>query len=210
MGRTARVTREDVLTAAREAFVERGYEGATLAAIGARLHVSPAAVLRHAPTKEALFIAAMGQAETTKTPLEFLDAMDGSGDPRRVLRRAAEALVPFLDSKLRESVARWVFFKRVPGIGLMPLPFDPEVRPTPPQQTLRCLEGYMRRAARRGRLRMRDPKAGALAFLATVHSYIFLQRVLGVPEKPMPLGQYLDTVLDIWTHGAIATRRKDR
>jgi AcrR family transcriptional regulator len=166
--------------------------------------------LRHAPTKEALFIAAMGQAQPTRTPLEYLDAVDGSEDPGRVLRRAAEVLVPFLESKLRESVARWVYFKRVPGIGMLPLPFDPEIRPTPPQETLRCLEDYMRRAVRRGKLRLRDPKAGALVFLATVHSYIFLHRVMGVPEKPMPLGQYLDTVLDVWTRGAIASRRKDR
>jgi TetR/AcrR family transcriptional repressor of mexJK operon len=210
MGRTARITREDVLAAAREAFVERGYEGTTLAAIGALLQVSPAAILRHAPTKEALFVAAMGQTEPIKTPLEFLDEVDGSQDPRRVLRRAAEALVPFLEARLRESVARWVYFRRVPGIGRMPLPFDPATRPTPPQETLRCLEDYMRRAVRRGRLRISNPRAGAMAFLATIHSYIFLQQVLGVPEKPMPLSEYLDAVLEIWTRGAILTRRKDR
>jgi TetR/AcrR family transcriptional repressor of mexJK operon len=210
MGRTARISREDVLAAAREAFVERGYEGTTLAAIGARLHVSPAAVLRHAPTKEALFIAAMGRAEPIRTPLEFLDEADGSEDPRRILRRAAEALVPFLESRLRESVALWVYFKRVPGIGRMPLPFDPAVRPTPPQETLRCLEDYMRRAVRRRRLRLSDPHAGAMAFLATIHSYVFLQRVLGVPEVPMPLPEYLDAVLEIWTRGAIVTRREER
>jgi AcrR family transcriptional regulator len=204
------VTREDVLTAAREAFVERGYEGTTLAEIGARLHVSPAAVLRHAPTKEALFVAAMGRSEPVKTPLEFLDAEDGSEDPRRVLRRAAEALIPFLESRLRESVARWIFVKRVPGIGRMPLPFDPAVRPTPPQETLRCLEDYMRRAVRRRRLRLRDPRAGALTFLAAIHSYVFLHHVMGVPEKPMPLDQYLDTVLDIWAGGAIVTGGKRR
>jgi AcrR family transcriptional regulator len=210
MGRTARITRGDVLTAARETFVERGYEGTTLAAIGARLHVSPAAILRHAPTKEALFVAAMGQSEPIKTPLEFLDDVDATQDPRRVLRRAAEALVPFLETRLRESVARWVFFRRVPGIGRMPLPFDPAARPTPPQETLRCLEDYMRRAVRRRRLRLPNPHAAAMAFLATIHSYVFLQHVLGVPEEPMPLTEYLDAVIDIWTRGAVVARRKDR
>ena len=37
MGRTARVTREQVLTAAREEGVTHGYAGATLAAIGCAL-----------------------------------------------------------------------------------------------------------------------------------------------------------------------------
>ena len=57
MGRPAKVHREDVLAAARDAFVRGGYEGTTLADISARLGVSPAALLRHAPTKQALFTA---------------------------------------------------------------------------------------------------------------------------------------------------------
>ena len=61
MGRTARVRREDVLAAARREFLEGGYVGTTLAQIGARVGVSPAALLRHAPTKQSLFDQAMGQ-----------------------------------------------------------------------------------------------------------------------------------------------------
>ena len=210
MGRTARVNRGQVLSAAREAFVERGYEGATLADIAGRIGVSAAALLRHAPTKRDLFVACMGEGEPETMPLAFLEEMDGSEDPRRVLRRAAETIVPFLESKMRQIVARWVYFKRVPGVGRMPLPFDPAARPTPPQKNLKYLEGYMRRAARRGRLRIDDPSAAALSFLATLHSYVFLQHVMEVLEKPMPLERYLETVLDIWTRGAIVTGRKTR
>ncbi|HVQ54900.1 MAG TPA: helix-turn-helix domain-containing protein [Thermoanaerobaculia bacterium] len=210
MGRTARVNRGQVLSAAREAFVERGYEGATLAEIAGRIGVSPAALLRHAPTKRDLFVACMGEGEPETMPFAFLEEMDGSEDPRRVLRRAAESIIPFLESKLRQVVARWVYFKRVAGVGLMPLPFDPASRPTPPQKNMKYLEDYMRRAARRGRLRIADPSAAALAFLATIHSYVFLQHVMEVLEKPMPLERYLETVLDIWTRGAIVTRRKKR
>ncbi len=210
MGRSARVTREQVLAAAREAFVERGYEGATLAAIGARLQVSPAAVLRHAPSKQALFLAAMGQAEIETAPLGFLDRLDGSEDPRGVLRRAAETLVPFLESRIAEVVARWVYFKRVPGVGPLPLPFDPAARPTPPQRTLRSLEEYLRHARRKGRVRVRDCRAAALSFLATLHSYVFLRHVMDVPEEPMALARYLDTVLEVWTRGAIVAGREDR
>jgi AcrR family transcriptional regulator len=210
MGRPARVNRGQVLSAAREAFVERGYEGATLAEIAGRIGVSPAALLRHAPTKRDLFVACMGEGEPETMPFAFLEEMDGSEDPRRVLRRAAESIIPFLESKLRQVVARWIYFKRVAGVGLMPLPFDPAARPTPPQKNMKYLEDYMRRAARRGRLRIDDPSAAALAFLATVHSYVFLQHVMEVLEKPMPLERYLETVLDIWTRGAIVTRRKTR
>jgi AcrR family transcriptional regulator len=166
--------------------------------------------LRHAPTKRDLFIACMGEGESEAMPFEFLEQMDGSEDPRLVLRQAAEALIPFLEAKMRQIVARWVYFKTVPGIGRMPLPFDPASRPTPPQKNLRYLEAYMRRAARRKTLRVRDPRAAAMAFLATLHSYVFLQHVMEILEAPMPLEQYLETVLDIWTSGAIVTKGKAR
>ncbi|MEX1246654.1 MAG: helix-turn-helix domain-containing protein [Thermoanaerobaculia bacterium] len=210
MGRSARVSREQVMAAARETFVERGYEGATLSEIGSRIGVSAAALLRHAPNKRDLFVACMGSAEPEPMPLEFLEALDGSEDPRLVLRRAGETIIPFLEAKMRQIVARWIYFKSVPGVGRMPLPFDPEARPTPPQKNLKYLEDYMRRAVKKGRLHIANPRAAALAFLATLHSYVFLQHVMDVLEKPMPLDEYLDTVLDVWTRGAIAPARRPR
>ncbi len=198
------------MAAAREAFVERGYEGATLSGIGARIGVSAAALLRHAPSKRDLFVACMGSAEPEAMPLEFLRDIDGSEDPRRVLRRAGETIVPFLEAKMRQIVARWVYFKRVGGIGPIPLPFDPLARPTPPQRNLRYLEDYVRRAAKKGRIRVANPRAAALAFLATLHSYVFLQHVMDVLETPMPLDEYLDTVLDVWTRGVIVPARSPR
>lgn len=204
MGRTARVTREQVLAAAREEFVERGYDGTTLAAIGARIAVSPAALLRHAPTKRDLFMRCMGATEPDFDPLAFLEELDGSEEPRAVLRRIAETMVPFLEGRIREVVARWVYFKTLPGVGKLPLPFDPEARPTPPQRNRRYIEDWMRRAVRKGRLSVEDPAAAAFAYLATIHSFVFLQHVVEALEKPMPLSRYLDTVLEVWTRGATA------
>src|SRR3954470_14714779 len=118
MGRTARVTRDQVMEAARETFVDRGFEGATLAAIAAKVNVSPAALLRHAPTKRDLFLACMGAADQdAMLPLAFLERASGAEDPAGVLRRVAETMVPFLEEKLRMTVARFVYFKALPGIG---------------------------------------------------------------------------------------------
>jgi AcrR family transcriptional regulator len=208
MGRRPRIHREEVLQAAREAFLDSGYEGTTLSNIGGRLGVSPAAVLRHAPTKKALFTAAMGATpEGDLLPLEFLRGVSGEADPRRVLRQVAQVFVPFIRGKLRENLARWVFFKRVSGAGTLPLPFDPEARPTPPQRNLRLLKDYLRRAMRRGRIRVRDPYAAAVAYLATLQSYVMLHEVMQALDHPLPLDDYLDTVLDIWTRGAIRSAK---
>ena len=211
MGRTARVSRDQVLDAARETFVDRGFEGATLAAIAAKVGVSPAALLRHARTKRDLFVACMGPERDDLLPLGFLEEESGAEDPSPVLRRVAETMVPFLKEKLRATVARFVYFKAVAGVGRIPLPFDPQVRPTPPQRNLRLLEAYFHRAGRHGRLRVSNPRAAALSFLATIHSYVFMQEVMHVLEKPLPLSEYLDTVLEVWTRGAISARgRKTR
>lgn len=209
MGRPAKIRREDVLAAAREAFVLTGFDGTTLADIGSRLGVSPAALLRHAPTKQALFTAAMGATpDSEMLPLAFLADVPGHADPASTLRQVAHAFIPFIQAKLRENLARWVHFRTVAGIGKFPLPFDPEVRPSPPQRNFKILEDYLRRARRAGRVSVKDPRAAAFAFAATLHSYVMLHEVIPALEEPLPLDHYLDTVIDIWTRGAIRAAGK--
>ena len=93
MARPARVSRDQVLAAARAEFGARGYAGATLAGIAARVGLSPAALLRHARDKDALFHAAMAEpaggsrGESPPLPLEFLRDTPGDADPEVVLRR---------------------------------------------------------------------------------------------------------------------------
>jgi AcrR family transcriptional regulator len=207
MGRRPKVTREAVLSAARAAFAERGFEATTLAAIAARVEVSPAALLRHAPTKEALFAAAMSAGEgEIRPPVEFLVRLTGEEDPRRVLKRLAEAMVPFLEQKLDETVASWMRSKvRIESLEDLRLPFDPRERPTPPQRVLALLEEYLRRAVAAGRLSLADPRAAALAYLGSLHSYVMLHRVVRICEPPFPFDRYLKTLLDVWTRGTTPT-----
>ena len=109
MGRPERVTRDQVLKAAREAFADRGFEATTLASIGRRIGVSPAAILRHAPTKAALFAAAIeaGYADDA-LPSAFLEECDGTENPLLVLRRFASSLVPFIEGRMGETIATWM------------------------------------------------------------------------------------------------------
>src|ERR1700686_1243443 len=153
MGRPERVTREEVLKAAREAFAERGYDGTTLASIGGGPEGSPAALLRHAPTKGALFAAAMeaGQSESN-LPSAFLAGCDGSEEPLPLLRRFAEGLVPFIDGRIGEPIAAWIRMPTISGLPVLKFPFDPRRRTSPPQRVLADLHAYFRRANRAGRL----------------------------------------------------------
>jgi AcrR family transcriptional regulator len=208
MGRPAKASREAVLRAAREAFAERGFDGTTLADISARVGVSPAALLRHAPTKEALFSEAMSARVDDLPPIEFLAQAHGDEDPAEVLRRLAFAVVPFLEAELGENIARWMRAKTREEARTIRLPFDPRQRPTPPARALAALEDYLRRASRAGRLEVRDARAAALAFLGSLNAYVFFHRVMRIADPPVPLRRYVDTLIEVWTRGAIRPSRR--
>ncbi len=209
MGRPARVTREQVLVEARRAFAERGFEGTTLADIGARLGVSPAALLRHAPSKKALFAVAMESEPASQSlPTDFLASVPLSHDPARVLRRLALAFIPFIEQKMGENIARFLRARTEEEAWTIRLPFDPRSKSSPPVRAIRALETYFRRARAAGKISLRQPRAGALAFLGTLQSYVFFHRVLRV-DPPIPLDTYLDTVLEVWRRGALRHGRTE-
>jgi len=211
MGRRARVTRAQVLAAAREAFAEGGFDGTTLAAIAARLGLSPAALLRHAPTKEALFGAAMAAGGSAMSvPLDFLGALDGSEDPIAVLRQIAERVIPVLEATFAETIVGWLHARKKAGPVAMPLPFDPRLRSSPPQLAFRAIEAYLRKAVRKGRLRVADPRAAATAFQGALFAYVAFHKLFRILDPPLPLDRYLATVLEIWAHGAAPPAPKGR
>jgi AcrR family transcriptional regulator len=193
--------------AAREVFARRGYEGATLAAIGSRLDLSPAAILRHAPTKEALFRESMEAGETDEAlPSDFLAEVPARDDPGPTLRRLAGTLAPYIERRLGVSIAHFQRASTEEEARTVRLPFDPRKKSSPPARVVGDLERYFRRAIGAGRLSLKDPRAAALSFVGAVQSYVFLHRVLRL-SPPVSLSRYLDTLLEIWARGAFSVRR---
>jgi AcrR family transcriptional regulator len=214
VGRRPKVERAEVLTAARQLFGERGFEGTTLTAIAAKVGVSPAALLRHAPTKQELFEAAMaGPTGPIAVPLEFLSEVDARReDPADVLRRMGEIFVPFLDQIVGQTVALWM---RTNALAVddperVPLLFDRGQKPTPPQRALALVESYLRRATRAKRLRVKDARAAAVGLVGALQAYVLLHRVARAVDPPLPLGRYLDTLVDVWARGLGAPARKEK
>jgi AcrR family transcriptional regulator len=201
MGRRPRVTHEEVLEAARDAFAGRGYDGTTLADIGTRLGISPAAILRHAPSKQALFAEAMRppMLPAGELPIEFLKDVPGDADPVPVLRRVAEAHIPFIERRLGADLACYQYAPDAP----------PDRKITAMRKrSFGLISGYMRRAARAGRLEISDPEAAALAFMGSLVSYVFIHKVARILDPPLPLPRYLDNLLTIWTRGAVRPRKR--
>src|SRR2546423_3888709 len=205
MGRPPTINRERLLETARRVFAEKGFEAATLADIAAELHVTPAAVLRHVPSKQALFATAM-RARHIELPacIVRLQAIGGAEDPRVVLRRLAEEFVPFVSSTIAENLAIYMHRRSQTSIVL---PFDVRDDDSPPRRGLRIVTDYFRRAAEAGVLHVKEPRAAALLFMGSLQSYVLLHHVFNIAPKPYPLDDYIDALIDLWTNGAIGGTR---
>jgi AcrR family transcriptional regulator len=68
--RDSEATRRALLNAARELFEEKGFDGATVRAIGERAGVDPALIARYFDNKEGLYIAALAD-ETDQANLKY-------------------------------------------------------------------------------------------------------------------------------------------
>jgi len=203
MGRPPRISRTQILDAARVVFVQKGFEAATLSEIAGRLEVTPAAVLRHCGSKQKLFTMAM-QGSRVELP-EFiakLRSVDPEPTPRMVLRNLAERFVPFVQATLGANLAVYMHGRSQTSFFV---PFDTTSNDTPPRRGLRIVSEYFRRASDAGVMRVRDPRAAALLFMGSLQSYVFLHQVLNVSAKPFPLPVWIDQLIDVWTSGAIVS-----
>lgn len=199
MGRPARISRDQILDAARRAFAERGFEATTLADIAGTLGVTPAALLRHFPSKQELFASAATQIPIPPALIE-LALTHPSEDPRVVLRRFAEQMIPFIQSVIGSAIAMQMHIRS--RQATLVLPFDPTAEETPPKRGLRVVAEYFQSAMDAGTIREGDPRALALLFVGHLQSYVLLHTVLNV-QPVYPLDRFLDALLDLWCNGAI-------
>ena len=170
-----------------------------------RVGVSPAALLRHAPTKRDLFVAAWARP----SPRRCRSRSSRSSTAPRTRGRAAPG------RGVDGSVSRVEDPRGRRALGLLQAragrradasalrsedPPDAAAEEPPVPRELLAPRGAARTAAPPRPERRRARVSGHGPFLRVPPAR---HEVL---EKPMPLGDYLDTVLDIWTRGAIVTR----
>ena len=202
MGRPPRISREQLLDTARRVFSTRGFDGATLADIGAELGVTPAAILRHVDSKQALFAEAMSTGEHIQPPAAVLELLfvDAASDPRVVLRRIAMEVIPFITRIISSRIV--VAMRENSRRTSFELPFDP-AGDSPPKAALALLSSYFARATQAGAMHVLDPHASAILFIGSLQGYILFHEVLKV--RPVyPLDKYIDALIDLWTEGAIS------
>ena len=204
MGRPPTISRDQILQSARMVFSQKGYASATLGDIAAGIGVTAAAILRHFDSKQTLFDSAMRTTVQLPQCILDLERVDPSEDPKVVLRRLAEGWVPFARTTVVGNLVVSMHEQTNPTLVV---PFDPRAEDSPPKRGLKIVANYFLRAKDAGVINVEDPRAAALLFMGSLLSYVFIHYVLRVVDTPYPLDAYIDALLDLWTRGAIVTKK---
>ncbi|MGY1814271.1 TetR/AcrR family transcriptional regulator [Blastococcus sp. SYSU D00820] len=88
--------REQLLDVGRELFAQRGYEATSIEELAARADVSKPVVYEHFGGKEGLY-AVVVDRELQRLLDRFTTALSSGGHPRRLLERAALALLDYIE-----------------------------------------------------------------------------------------------------------------
>jgi AcrR family transcriptional regulator len=152
VARTATITTDQILSAARAVFLEQGIN-ATTVDVANRAGISSASIFKHFPTKDALFFAAM-----TSTPMRIwnaeLESMIGHGDTKADLLLIAKRIAAYTADLLPRLML-------VRSLGQQnPLPEPPRV-----EHDFVALTTYLGREMALGRIARGDPTVPALALL---------------------------------------------
>lgn len=170
--RPGRPTREqaearhgELLEAALDHFLEKGYENATIEAIAAEVGMTKRTVYARYPEKAALFGAAVHRAiERYAIPQERIEATD-CGDLEQTLRNIARLRIDLVASPHGLKLQRIIYTEsyRFPGI------FN-DVYEIGALPTVKFLAGLLKRETQAGNLAIAEPVMAANLFMSMVVS----------------------------------------
>lgn len=195
MARPTVIRESDILHAAREVFLSRGFR-ATTAEVAARAGISEGSIFKRFRSKFELFRAAMGSLDHEPAFLEPLAQSVGKGD----LRANLVALGRQLTAHLREVVPLHLVAFSNPGPDGAPQHLR-DTRPVP-LRILEVMTGYFEAEMRAGRLARRDPEIVARTFLGAIHQYVVFDLLFQAESgRSMPEETYLRGMVDTLFRG---------
>jgi AcrR family transcriptional regulator len=198
MVRPATIRDEDLLRAAREAFLEHGV-AATTADIAARAGVSEGILFHRYGSKAKLFQASMTQPEW-RPVLEglALEKRVGHGTVDKNIAEIVNTLISFY-----RQLMPWVMMRyssrNEPGLHPMLEGANP-----PPVIFLRALAGYFEAEMQRGRIRSLDSEIAARTLVGGAMQLVFGEVLAaggsGAP-LPIPKDMFIRGFVDLLMHG---------
>ena len=172
--------RRKILSGAREVFAELGFERASVDLIAARAGASKATVYNHFADKKALFVSAVvEETEAMRASLTACVERPG-GNLEQSLQAMGEKimmlwLAPTVSALYRQAIAEAA---RLPEIGRM-------VFERGTATIYQAVAAHLARWDASGMLRVDDPAAAAITFVALCHGDLVTRMRLGVLEYPV-------------------------
>ncbi len=183
----------ELLNAAREAFIEEGFDGATIDQIASRARVSKTTIYRRYRNKEALFEAIIND-EADQVAAELQDYELDPTDPVRSLRNAASAIYAASGSDRNVELRRLMVAqaRRYPEICR-------EARNKLLTASSGRLPAFFETLIARGRMRPVNPALAANTFALVVSGG--LRPLFSVTEPDEVLGERFEMEIALFVEG---------
>ncbi len=169
---------EKILTAATEAFLEFGFDGASMDLVAQRASASKTTLYARYPSKEALFVATL-ERDCEARAQDFIGMPVDDLPVDEALRRIGRRFLDIIWSP--QSIRR---VQIIQGEA----PRFPEIARTfmraGPGRTRPYVAEYFKRAAARGLIEIADPHFVADQFLASLLGMVHLELMLGLRDMP--------------------------
>lgn len=187
MPRPPKITNEAILTAARQVFLEQGMKASTVE-IARRAGISEASVFKRFPTKQALFLAAMGVTETPDWVKRLHDRQPTANIKAELTDICSEMLAFY-----QEGLPR--VFMMMAQKKMSHPPHSPHL-PPPPVRDSRLLALFLERAVAGGWLRAIDSMALAHLLVGSIINYVIAHELPPMAQSmpQMPPAQWPEAI----------------
>jgi TetR/AcrR family transcriptional repressor of mexJK operon len=183
---------EQIYAAAKQIFMESGYEAASMDAVAARAGVSKATIYVHFEGKQALFEAIIRRHTETLFSRVFLP--EKVGDLRQALTTMAQSFVEMMQAPDALSLYRVVVAEatRQPEIG-------EAFYAAGPAYVREKVETYFRGLADRGLMKLDEGQVPVIAnlFLSMLAGDCHIQSLLGRDQDQASLRRQVETAVDL-------------
>ncbi len=204
--RRAEARPDEVLDAALQLFIEKGFAATRVDDIAARAGLSKGAVYLYFPSKEAILEALVKRAivPIANNALGFLK--DYEGDPRLVITMVLKMLAGRLSEPGVLAIPKLIL-REVIGFPEMAAMYRREVL----DRVIPVLEGLLRRGIDQGYLRPVDPGLTIRSIIGPVVLHIIMAEIFGiVPEGGLSFDRLIDNHLTILFDGLSAPQSGKR
>ena len=188
MGRPREITDEEILTRARECFLEAG-PTLSAAAVARKLGISEGTLFNRFSTKEQLLRRALGVPEPRW--IELL--VDNPPNLYAQLVSVAHSLLVFF----QEAMPAMNLLR---AAGLRPDETDVETSEPPPKRLHRELSRWLEREQERGRLADRSPTVRAQALIGSLHAHAMMRHIWGKTMVELDDETYVRHLVDTLFH----------